>query len=122
GVPVRVGHAVDEEVAAVGADRVGGGRAGQVDALVLLAGAGRGGHEDGTVAEFGEEPGRRLRHVAQRLALVDLHAQQPGRPRVRHGQGEGGGGVDEGAVEVAGDEDGHQRVTALPSAPVAPRV
>nr|MCF0100038.1 hypothetical protein [Streptomyces sp. MH191] len=137
GVPLRVGHTVDQQMPAVGAHGEPGRGPGQPDAQVLLPRARRGRHEDRRRAQRGEQPGRRLRDVRQGAALIDLDAQQPGGLPVGHGEAEGGGGVDEGAVEVAGDHDGggafrrggpfrgggvRHRVTALPSAPVAPRV
>ncbi len=151
GLPVLVRHAVDEQSAAVGADRVGrdptGRRTGQVDPLVLGPGAGGGGDEHGLAGEFDEQRGGLLGHEGQRLAVVHLDGEQARREPVRHVQGEGPVGVDQGAVEVARDDEarcsgGARYVggaavracvtthraqdslvrTAVPEAPVAPRV
>lgn len=155
GLPVLVRNAVDEQSAAVGADRVGrdptGRRAGQVDPLVLGPGAGGGGDEHGLAGEFDEQRGGLLGHEGQRLAVVHLDGEQARREPVRHVQGEGPVGVDQGAVEVARDNEarcgGGSTVracvtthraqdslvktalvktalvrTAVPEAPVAPRL
>ena len=136
GPPRRVGLAVDQQVPAVGADRELRYGAREMDAVVLLAGPGRRGHEDGALGQLHEKRGGGLRDVRQGLALVHLDAEQPRRVGVGHAQAERGGGVDEGAVEVARDEraggggarggrrtrSAHALATALPSAPVAPRV
>ncbi|CAM5692418.1 DedA family protein OS=Streptomyces tendae OX=1932 GN=GUR47_10660 PE=4 SV=1 [Streptomyces tendae] len=68
--------------------------AGSVIGALALYGIGALLGRDRTVAIAGKLEG---------LALVDLHAQQAGCPQVGHGQSERGRGVDERAVEVAGD-------------------
>jgi hypothetical protein len=81
-VPRPVVLAVDEEVAAVRADRERWRLSGQLDPEVLLRGTGgRRDQRRGGGQQF--QAGRcRLGDERQRAAVIELHAQQPGQLRV----------------------------------------
>ena len=76
-----------------------------MDALVLLAGAGRGRHEDGRVAaSSASSPAAvSVMYDSGLLSCTSTHSSR-GASRVGHGQREGGGRVDQRTVEVAGDQ------------------
>ena len=111
GRPVRVRHAVDQQLAAV-ARRSRTGRAARAAGPGPAApGCGSWWARRWPAPAAPQGVDRGLGHERQRRPPVDLDAQQPGCLGVRHPQVEGGGGVDGGAVQVEAD-DGHRAASA----------